>query len=93
MPSYDVAHIREQGQDMLLFPLGDRFGRTLEIDQRTILAELERRAHAAGLAGEAAAVWQSGGRTYTLGPRSWAGFLRSIDLRFVMANVNRKISW
>lgn len=93
MPAYEVAHIREQGQNMLLFPLASAFGQRNQSDQGAILSELERRAHAAGLAGRAAAVWESGGRTHTLGPRNWSGFLRSIDLRFVRMNVNREIRW
>jgi hypothetical protein len=93
MPSFNVAHLREQGQDMLLFPLDSGFGRKTSSDQRSILGELEVRAHHAGLAGRAAAVWESGGRTYTLGPPNWAGFLRSLSMRAVLANVNREISW
>lgn len=93
MSSFDVAHVNEQGQNMLLFPLDSGFGRKTVHDQRSILDELEARAHRAGLAGRAAAVWESGGRTYTLGPPNWAGFLRGLSMRAVLANVNKRISW
>jgi len=93
MPSFDVAHIQEQGQNMLLFPLNSSFGHKSSSEQHSILEELEVRAHGAGLAGRAVAVWEAGGRTYTIGPKLWAGFLRSINMRFVLRNVNREISW
>ena len=92
MSSIKVAHLREQGQDMLLFPLSGAFGSKPTSAQDTILAELERSAHRAGLAGRAAAFWEVGGRTYFLGPRRWASFLRSISLAMVWANVNREFS-
>ena len=93
MPSFDVAHIHEQGQDMLLFPLANDFGLKTQAQQNAVLAELQMRARSAGLAGQAAAVWESQGRTWTLGPEPWRSFLGSIDLGFVLANVNREISW
>ncbi len=93
MPNIDVAHIHEQGQDMLLFPLDGSFGHKTPSDQRAMLNELQAHARGAGLAGHAVAVWVSGGSTYTIGPERWRGFLQSIDMSFVIQNVNRKISW
>jgi len=93
MPSFNLAHIREQGQDMLLFPLDGSFGRKIRSEQNDILSELEARANAAGLRGRAAAFWESGSGTHHLGPKNWSGFLRSMSMRMVLANVNRKISW
>jgi hypothetical protein len=93
MPRFKVAHIREQGNDMIIFPLESSFGRKASDEQNSILAELQARARAAGLQGTAAAVWESGGRMFFLAPTQWRGFFSSIDLRFVLANVNREISW
>ncbi len=93
MPRLKAAHIREQGQNMIIFPLDSSFGSKIGSDQSKALAELEIRAHAAGLAGEAVAVWESGNRMYFLGPRPWHAFLQSIDMRWVLANVNKEISW
>ena len=93
MPSFDVAHIREQGQNMLLFPLDESFAYKTQSDQSDIVAELEARAHAAGLAGRAVAVWENAGRTSFLGPRPWRQFLQSISVHFVLRNVNKTISW
>jgi hypothetical protein len=93
MPSFKLAHIRQSGQDMLLFPLEGGFGRRTREDQNQALAELEMRAHGAGLAGRAVAFWQNAGRTHFLGPAPWQGFLRSLDMASVLRNVNRTLSW
>lgn len=79
---------------MLLFALDDAFGRRTRQQQDAALCELQMRARAAGLAGTAAAFWgDASGNTRYLGPRNWEGFLRSVDLDFVLSNVNREIRW
>lgn len=93
MPSFDVAHIHEQGQDMIFFPLDDSFDHKTAADQNSILAGLQVRAHGAGLGGRAVGVWQRGSETRFLGPPSWRAFFQSIDMSFVLANVNCEISW
>ena len=93
MTRIKVAHIREQGQDMLLFPLDGGVHQKPDSEKQHILDDLEDSAHAAGLGGTAAILWDHGGRTYSFGPRQWAPFLRSISTRWVLRNVNREISW
>ncbi|MEI9982369.1 MAG: hypothetical protein WDN69_03650 [Aliidongia sp.] len=93
MPTFKVAHIREQGQDMIIFPLDSAFGSQSSSEQSRTLAALEFRANAAGLAGQAVAVWESGNRMYFLGPQPWHPFLRSISMAAVWASVNQEISW
>lgn len=93
MPDYDVAHLCEQGQDMLLFPLDGTIHNRSDREKADVLDELERRAHAAGLAGRAAILWDYGGSGYSYGPREWQSFLQSIDTGWVWQQVNRNISW
>ncbi len=93
MPRLKAAHINEQGKNMIIFPLDGSFGNKTEQGRSEILEELERRAHAAGLAGRAVAIWQRGNQTHYLGPRPWHAFLQSISMRWVLANVNKELSW
>jgi hypothetical protein len=93
MPKLKAAHINEQGQNMIIFPLDGAFGIKTHHARSEMLEELERRAHAAGLAGRAVAIWERGNQTHFLGPRPWQGFFQSISLRWVMANINKEISW
>jgi hypothetical protein len=94
MPGLKLAHIREQGQDMIIFPLDHRFGQLSQQEQQEELQGLENRAHAAGLAGHAIAIWDAGGgRARFIGPRQWHAFLQGKSLRWVLANLNKQISW
>lgn len=94
MPSLKVAHIHEQGQNMIIFPLDHRFAALSQGEKDSELQILEIRANNAGLAGHAVAVWDAGsGRMGFIGPRQWHDFLQSIGLRWVLANLNKEISW
>jgi hypothetical protein len=94
MPQFKVAHVREQGQNMIIFPLNGAFGHQSPSDQQDELAALEYQANMAGLAGSAVAVWQDGsGSTRFLGPAPWRSFLQGLSYRTVLANVNKAISW
>jgi hypothetical protein len=93
MPIYKVAHIREQGQDLVIVPLESAFGHKPQDEQKRALVEFELHTRAAGLAGHVALVWDSGGRLSSLGPKNWHQFLSSINLNYVMSRVNKQISW
>lgn len=93
MPRFRVAHIHEQGQNMIIFPLDQSFGDKSNQDQNEALSDLEYRANRAGLAGHAVAIWQHGHHTHFRGPSKWQNFLRSINIRWVLANVNKELSW
>jgi hypothetical protein len=94
MPTFKVAHISEQGQNMIIFPLRSAFGYQSQAEQQDELAALEDQAHAAGLAGHAVAVWDAGGgQMGFIGPPELQGFLQSLSLPTVMERVNTSISW
>lgn len=93
MTTIDVAHIREQGQDMIIVPMQASFGQKLESEQAQIEAGVEFAAHQAGLAGHVATVWDAGGgRMAFRAPNPWRGFFSSISLHFVLSNVNKRIT-
>jgi hypothetical protein len=75
MPHLKLAHIHEQGNDMLIFPLDSNFANKTSADKNATLEELQARANAAGLPGHAAAVWdEGGGRMGFFAPPRWHGF-------------------
>lgn len=89
MPHYKVAHVREQGQDMIIVPLDADFARQSAVDQDGFILQLQARARSAGLRGSVAAVWPGGFRA----PTQWHPFFRTLPLPVVMANLNREIWW
>lgn len=93
MPTFKVAHLREQGQDLVIIPLDSSFGHKSEQEQRKVIAELQRHSRGAGLRGTVAPVWESSGRTSFIAPRAWHPFFQGISLQNIWANVNKEISW
>ena len=93
MPSYDIAHIREQGVDLIIIPLQATFATLPATEQDATIAELESRAHSAGLAGTVVPVWNAGGRMAFRAPQNFHPFFRSISLAFVAQNINRNLHW
>ena len=50
MPRFKVAHIREQGVDLIIIPLEETFDRKTENDKNAIISDLQIHASSAGLA-------------------------------------------
>jgi len=94
MPRLKVAHLREQGQDMIIIPLDPSFGDKMEQDKVAIVEDLQLHANAAGLRGTVVPVWDSdGGRMAFIAPRPWHPFFSGLNLFVVHRNLNREISW
>jgi hypothetical protein len=94
MPQFKVAHLREQGADMIIVPLDSSFGSKPSDVQHDIIGDIQAHSRSAGLAGTVVPVWDSGGgRMAFIAPRPWLAFFRSIGLHFVLRNLNREISW
>jgi len=94
MPNFELAHVREQGVDLIVIPLDDQFGRKVQSDQQSIIQELQVRARSAGLGGTVVPVWDNGGgRMAFIAPRNWHSFFQSISFDWVAMNINRTLSW
>ncbi len=94
MPRFKVAHVREQGVDLIIVPLDGSFGHRVETEQNAVVADLQARAGSAGLAGTVVPVWDSGGgRMSFLAPPNWHPFFKNLSLRTVAANLNKEIYW
>ena len=93
MAIYKVAHIREQGVDLVIVPLDSSFGLKTPTEQQRIVAGLQECASAAGLIGTVVPVWDAGGGQMAfLAPTNWHPFLSNIDLTFVTLNINRTLT-
>lgn len=91
--SYDLAHIQQQGVDLIIIPLDSSFGQRSNADQNAIVAALQACARSAGLRGVVVPVWNAGGgRMGFLAQRNWHAFFSSINLAFVAQNINRRLT-
>lgn len=87
-----IAHIREQGVDLIIVPMDRAFGQRPKADQQMIIAELQDRSIAARLAGGVVPVWDCGhGQMGFMAPQGWHPFFQSINLSWVYANLNREL--
>jgi hypothetical protein len=93
MAKVAVAHLREQGQDMIIIPLDSDFHLRSANDQELTMLELQQRASSAGLRGTVVPVWMYGGRMHFIAPDLWHPFFRSFPYHAVIANLNREIHW
>jgi hypothetical protein len=85
MATYDVAHIHQQGQDIIMV-LVDRE------PTRAQMAALQYGATSAGLRGTVVPVWEQFGRPHFIAPHPWHPFFRSLSWDVILANVNRKLT-
>lgn len=93
MPTYDVAHIREQGADLIIVRAEASFRYKTPAERQEIRNVLQQCAEAEGLTGTVIPVWDNGrGRMAFMAPRSWHPFFGSIDLSFVAKKINRRLS-
>ena len=93
MNKFKVAHIREQGVDLIIIPLEREFGHKSPSDQGDIAESLQICASSAGLAGTVVPVWDAGGgRLGFLAPQNFHPYFRSINLQFVLLNANRELT-
>lgn len=93
MPRFKVAHIREQEVDLIIVPLDDKFDYKTQNQQNAIISEIQANSSSAGLVGTVVPVWRSGSTMKFIAPQQWHSYFRSIDLSFVLANINREIFW
>jgi len=93
MPSYDVAHIREQGIDLIIVPLQSTFGGLPQAEREATIQYLQRCANSAGLAGTVVPVRDAGGgRMGFIAPSNWHPFFNTINLGVVATNINLSLT-
>ncbi|MEQ9416347.1 MAG: hypothetical protein RJQ08_02235 [Salinisphaeraceae bacterium] len=89
---YDIAHLRHQGQDIIIVPVEDVFENYTQDEQMELRDSLQFYAQDADLRGTVCIVWQRGNRLRFLAPKPWWPFFESIDMHFVRANINRRLT-
>ena len=91
--TYPIAHIHEQGQDLIIIPLEENFmNMRSEAERNGIRDALQFFATDAGLKGTVCLVWQSHKVFRAVAPKVWSSFFESIDMTFVGANLNRTLT-
>ena len=93
MPRFEIAHLKQQGVDLIIVPVESAFGSKGQAAQHAMISELQTRARAAGLAGTVVPVWGDGRRLQFIAPKGFHPFFGGIDIQFVRANINKALEW
>ncbi|NIG79450.1 hypothetical protein F3J34_38510 [Klebsiella sp. Ap-873] len=89
---FRIAHIREQGVDLIIAPLDSSFNNKTSLQQNDFIEWLQLNAHSAGLAGTVVPVWQSGRSIKFIAPQGYHPFFRSISWNFIITNLNKELT-
>lgn len=93
MPSYEVANVREQGQDMIFIVVNPAFARLPAPERDATISEFQLRATAAKLVGRVVPCWWEIGRWHFFGPEQWRPLFESLGSRDIPAAINGRLHW
>ena len=92
MPTFQVAHLRRDGQDVIIVPVDRSFGQRSPAEQARLQEAVQRSAAAARIPGCVVPVWEdASGRMAFRAPPPWHEFLKTIDMVYVATALNRKL--
>lgn len=93
MAKYKIAHIKEQGQQMIIAPLDSSFNSRTQEEKNDFLDAFQTAATSAGLAGRVALIWKSGNMVHFMAPQPWHPFFRSQGIyQLIMSNINKELT-
>lgn len=93
MPTFQVAHLRRDGQDVIIVPVDCSFGKRSPSEQARIQEAFQRSAAAVDMPGVVVPVWEdASGRMAFRAPPPWHEFLKSIDMVYVATALNHSLS-
>ena len=93
MPTFQVAHLRRDGKDVIIVPVDRTFGARSPSEQARIQEAFQRSAVAAEIPGVVVPVWEdASGRMAFRAPPPWHEFFKSIDMVYVATALNRTLS-
>ena len=92
MAKFKVAHLNQQGQNMVIFPLDSSYDRKTEAEQLEAMAALQACSIAAGLAGQVVVIWKSGRNTKFRAPQLWHAFFKSVTYEQIVMSINKEVT-
>jgi hypothetical protein len=93
MPTFQVAQLHQDGQDVIIVPVDRTFGKRSAAEQARIQEAFQRSAVAVEMRGVVVPVWEdASGRMAFRAPPPWHDFLKSIDMVYVATALNRTLS-
>jgi hypothetical protein len=93
MEEFQVAHIREQGVDLVIIFVSESFGTKSDTEKARVAAALQICATAAGLAGNVVLVWSgSFGKVEFWAPLNQHAFFKTVSYAQLLTSINRTLT-
>jgi hypothetical protein len=93
MPTFQVAHLRRDGQDVIIVPVDRSFGKRSPAEQARIQEAFQRSAATVDMPGVVVPVWEdASGRMAFRAPPPWHDFFKTIDMVYVATALNQTLS-
>jgi hypothetical protein len=89
---YRVAHVRHQNSNMVIVHVNPSFFYGSNQDQQRWFTAIQQCVRSVNLAGQTIVVTSDNGRFRFYGPNSWHNFLRTIDMSWVNARINKSLT-
>ena len=94
MPTFNIATVNVEGNDLILIILDHAFGEKPFTAQSDILMEFQKRAIAAGYKGNVIPVWSSAaGKINFMAPRNLHPFFNAITPQYIAEHFRKQLSW
>ena len=93
MAKFKIAHIKEQGRDLIIVPLESSFEHKSKEEQSKTVLGLQACATSAGLAGVVVPIWEYGGSFRFIAPKNWHAFFLSPGIyQRLLASINKELA-
>lgn len=92
MAAFKVAHINQQGQNMVIVPLEASFGTKPPSEQAGLIEQLQLCSESAGLAGKVVPVWRVGQSFRFIAPPQWKAFFQSLTWNQIARSINKQLT-
>jgi len=91
MSTFKIAHIKEQGVNVIIAPLAPHFEQATPEQRAKVMAAFTQAALDASLRGRVVLVWRTGMGFKFIAPVEWQPFFRSLRWRDILGNLNRDL--
>jgi len=92
MNSLKIAHISEQGQDIIIVPLDETFGYRPLDERKATLQGIQAAAREQGIAGTVVPVWPKDNAMKFIAPKPWHPFFQKVTWDWLIGNLNRELA-
>jgi hypothetical protein len=91
MAQIKIAHIKEQGRDLIIIPLDSSFHDKTPSQREATRKALQTCVCDANLEGAVVLVWRSGHNQYFIAPDQWHEYLRHLSWHAIISRLNKTL--